>query len=126
MTLGLVQAVLNKNASEFNINGDKIYVYTKDGGIARSAYDLADFHKRCNEWSKAIDWLKVEQDYRNHLSFKYTSYMTSAMGNELNLLASLVDGRYPHSETKYSTMTKEEAYDDIMAEINSEVWKEVK
>lgn len=125
MNLSLIQAVLNKNATEFTVEGDKIYIYTKDGGIARSGYNLSDFNERCKEWSKTIDWLKIEQDYRDHLSFKYTSYMTSAMGNELNLLASLVDGRYPHSETKYSTMTREEAYDDIMAEINSKVWRKV-
>lgn len=65
-----------------------------------------------NQEDTEIDYLKLEQDFRQHLSDKYTAYMTSGTTTELMLLAALVDKRYAikgSDQPIYSIYTIEEA-----------------
>ena len=74
--------------------------------------------------TQEVDYLKLEQDFREYMSFKNTDYMTSGSAIDLNLLAALVDNRYKgREEEKYSTYTMEVALPLIQEKLNETQWR---
>ncbi len=64
ITPELLSSVFNKDITEVTIEGDTVYWYTKDGGIARSninIYQLA--YKNCKEWALKDGWELSSKSY---------------------------------------------------------------
>ncbi len=51
ISLKVVSAIFNIDCTEAEVNGNTIYWYTRDGGIARGNMNAYEFMHRCKEWA---------------------------------------------------------------------------